>query len=112
MGRPSVGKRAMTDAERQRRRRKKLRREGKEAEIAAKQAKNHAVYLASMRDCVSQVVGTLAPPLQDPAEELVEQLLAAIQLSPEITLADIQAAIARRLVDATARGSATAIGQP
>ncbi len=38
----------------------------------------------------------LRPPLSDPAEELVDQLLEAIQLTPEVTVADLQAALARR----------------
>ena len=53
--------------------------------------------VASMFEVRATIPHQPDPPLPDPADELVDQLAEAIQLSPEITMADIQAAIARRL---------------
>lgn len=47
-GRKPIGKRAMTDAERQRRRRKRLRSEKRAAEIEAKREKNRRAYREDM----------------------------------------------------------------
>lgn len=47
MGRPPIGKRAMTDAERQRRRRKRLKREAKAVALEAQRAANLERYRAA-----------------------------------------------------------------
>jgi len=107
MGRPTIGKRAMTAAERQTRRRKRLGREKAKAERQAKLETNRAKKAARATRNTDQTWTTLywppAPPLADPADELVDQIYEAIQLTPEITLADIQAAIERRLLQAALR---------
>ena len=94
MGRPPVGKKAMTPAQRQARRRKRPQREKAKAEREAKrvaaQAKNAARYQPNLGRDWTDVHRPPAPPLDDPADELVDQIAEAIQLSPEITLADIR----------------------
>jgi len=60
-------------------------------------AKNAARYQPNTGEGWTKVCWPPSPPLDDPADEFVAQLLEAIALTPEITLADVQAAIARRL---------------
>jgi hypothetical protein len=101
MGRPPIGRKAVTPAERQARRRKRLRCKKAKGEREAKLAANRAKYaslLAKNADATwTRVYWPPAPPLDNPADELVAQIPEAIELTPEITLADVQAAIAHRI---------------
>jgi hypothetical protein len=101
MGRLPLGKKAMTPAERQARRRKRLQREKvkgeREAKLAANRAKNAALLAKNADATWTRVHCPPAPPLDNPADELVDQIAEAIHLSPDVTLADVQEAIARRL---------------
>ena len=100
MGRPPIGKKPMTAAERQRRRRKRLARDERHAEKRARSAAGlaksheHAKRLGELHRAELIAV---EPPTADLADELVAQLLEAIQLTPDVTLTDIRNAIDRRL---------------
>jgi hypothetical protein len=101
MGRPPLRKKgAFTPAERQRRRRKRLAAERREAESAAKRAQRHEAILREAREAVwygpsGDVVAPQprAPATsQDVANELVTQLREVI-LSGDTTLEDILTAL-------------------
>ena len=95
MGRPTTFKKgAMTPAERQRRRRKKLAREAKAAEREAKQAENLRKYRAAHGQKVEWVCVTQAP-LPSPVDELVSQVADAL-LSEQIDPNEFRSAFSRR----------------
>jgi hypothetical protein len=108
MGRKAIGRKAMTAAERQQRRRKRLRREtakaARQAEIAAKRAKNAARNSALDQRLRAEAgvfisplpVGMPIPPLANPADEIARQLSEVLAESPELTIDDLRAAIDRR----------------
>lgn len=101
MGRPTVFKKgAMTPAERQRRRRKKLRRAAKAAEIEAKQAENARKYSASREKEFTdkgEPAWTIAleAPLPSPIDELVAQVADTL-LSERIDASEFREAFNRR----------------
>ena len=108
VGRKPIGKKAMTPAERQRRRRARLRKEKaklqKEAQLAAKRAKNEAKYAAH---CARMEPVRAAereewlrthppsPPLPDPLDELAQQVLDALRVD-DYSLEAFQSALLRR----------------
>jgi hypothetical protein len=118
MGRPTVYKKgAMTDAERQRRRRKRLKREAKEVERLAiveanREKRVHRARnpLAQWRDAAisAQLENSMLQarlrlyeqvPLHDAsgaADELARQIAEYMQEKPGMTIDDVRAAIDRR----------------
>lgn len=84
MGRPPIGKRAMTDAERQRRRRKRLKREKKAAALEAQRQKNHERYL---RDAAAQWTQALTLPPETPSEWASRELTNEVGYSNDEVLA-------------------------
>jgi len=88
----------MTPAERQRRYRAKVRREARAAAKEAKRATNLEKYRGHMQATPpGEWVSVLSrPPMDNPADELVEQLAEALQLQPELDIDDIRDAIDRR----------------
>lgn len=87
MGRPPIGKRAMTDAERQRRRRKRMKREKKAAEIEARQQANLEHYRAAQAAGWQQ--GMQLPP-ETTAEWASRELTHEVGYSDEELLALLQ----------------------
>lgn len=92
----------MTPAERQRRRRQRLRAERKAAQRAEKQAKNAQRLKASepqRRAAFLKWEANQPPPeqpLEDRADEIAAQLDDVLALEPDLTIEDILAAIHRR----------------
>src|SRR5205809_255524 len=80
MGRPPIGKKPMTDAERQRRRRKRLRTEEKAATKQDRRAKNAERSL----------------PPADKADKVVSKIAKALRDYSDLSIDDIRAAIDRR----------------
>lgn len=107
MGRPPIGKKAMTATERQRRRRKRLASEKAKQERKAKLEEKRAINFARLKarheknhqgdEWVSVYIGPPNPPLPDPHDELAEQLLDTIALEPGLSVDGLLAAIARRI---------------
>jgi hypothetical protein len=98
MARPPTRKSgAYTPAERQRRRRKRLRAEKRQAEIAAKRAENEAAYRAraASRPAHASDDTPAQPPLPDRADELVRQIAEVLLADPDLTIADVRAALDR-----------------
>lgn len=104
MGRPTIGKRPMTPAERQRRRRKQLKSErskqDRQAKVEARRAKSPYVTLPHAVLRIDPDVDFTPQPFMPPtkaelADEIVSQILEAIQLNG-LTLADIEATMMRR----------------
>jgi hypothetical protein len=79
----------------------------KPCKLAANWAKNAALLAKNADATWTKVHWPSAPPLDDPAGELVAQPLEAIALTPEITLADVQAADARGLEPLSPSGLAS-----
>jgi hypothetical protein len=96
-GRKPIGKKAMTPAERQQRRRARLRREKKAVERAAKQAENAARYASRQQQAPPFEWANVPsdPPLPDPADELAQQVLDTLK-TEGIALKAFQAALVRR----------------
>lgn len=100
MGRKPIGKAAMTAAERQRRRRSRLRREQVKADKAARRKQSPYVTLPypilRFGEGWDQVPTPTPPPTKEElADELVRQIVEAIHLEPGLTLEDVGAAIRR-----------------
>jgi hypothetical protein len=104
MGRKPIRKKgAMTAAERQRRRRKRLRADRREVLKEQQRAENHARYLAHMeRHGLKErpPVEPCQPPLPDRADEIAWQIAEVMAADPELTIDDIRAALVRRFGEA------------
>jgi hypothetical protein len=97
MGRPPLRKKgAFTPAERQRRRRKRLAAERREAERAAKRGPVQAAKVYYWPDTLVAPEPSLPATSQDVANELVRQIHEVV-LAGDTTLADVMDAIWRRL---------------
>jgi hypothetical protein len=89
----------MTAAERQQRRRKRLRVEQRLLLKERQQAENHARYLAHMERHGLQErspAEPCQPPLPDRADEIAWQIAEVMKADPELTIEDIRAALTRR----------------
>jgi hypothetical protein len=115
VGRPALRKKgAFTAAERQRRHRKKLRREQRPAELAAKRERHEAYarksaprYAAIAAEVSARVDAQHAewtrlfeqpelPGANGPADEIARQIAEWLAQDPDLTLEDVRAAIDRR----------------
>lgn len=100
MGRPPLRKKgAFTAAERQARRRQKLRRAARDGEKLQKQAINAAKLDESNKRKGEWTVFPMEParpPMSDPAEELAWQVVEALT-EAEVSIDDFLAALARRI---------------
>src|SRR4051812_36982630 len=105
MGRPPIGKKAMTTAERQRRRRKRLARENAKQAREQKAAERRArsPYVTLPRPTFLGGLGPVEAPTPVPvvtkeerADELARQITEYLTEAPEITIEDVKAAIGRR----------------
>jgi hypothetical protein len=99
MGRPTILKKAMTPAQRQRRRRKRLRSAEKQELNAERLRKYEASDAAEAEraDLAAWKEAQLpASALPDRADELVQQICEAIHLDPDLRIDDIRDAIDRR----------------
>jgi hypothetical protein len=100
MGRQPLRKKgAMTAAERQRRRRKRVKAEQRSALRERQQAENHARYLASLEN-PPQWTRALSlpaqPPLESLADEIAWQIEEVLVADGVLTIDDVRAAIDRR----------------
>ncbi len=98
MGRPPIGKKAMTPAQRQKRRRRILARGRKQQELVPKREENAAKYRRHMLEAGPIVWMQVLPvrqTLDNGAEELATQVLEAIALQPDLTVVQLLAALAR-----------------
>ena len=105
MGRPPIGKKAMTAAERQRRRRKRLAREAaKQArEAKADERRARSPYVTLPRPMFFAGLGPIEAPdpvpvvtKEERADELARQIAEYLAEAPELTIEDVKAAIGRR----------------
>ena len=117
MGRPPLRKKgAMTAAERQRRHRRKLRKEQREAEVLATRVRNMAAghdpeYLrrkaerdragvekweAEHQEWLARYGRAPLPAANGEADELARQIEECLAQNPELTIDDVRAAIDRR----------------
>ena len=98
MGRPPIGKKAMTAAERQRRRRARLKREAKQA---ARRAKSPYVTLPApvlrFGPGADFTLEPERPPSREElADEIARQVAEALREVPGLMIEDVKAAIVRR----------------
>lgn len=103
MGRKAIGKKPMTAAERQRRRRRKVNRDQKAAEVAARQAANLAKLHAQEQNPPVWTVAAPALPLRGPADELAAQIEEVIRSGDGVTIADLRDALDLRFGPAAGR---------
>ncbi len=100
MGRPPIGKKPMTAAQRQKRRRAKVRRELKAAELERKREVNRERYDATRRKgggvWKSSLPMPAVAPLEAMADELAMQVAEALE-AHDVTLEEFRAALERRL---------------
>lgn len=94
MGRKPVGKVAMTDAQRQRKRRQRLGREKREAEMMEKRARNEARAHASPPTW-AKVDWKARRPMETPADEIACQIEEMLADMPGTTIDDVREAIDR-----------------